>query len=84
LLHCTDGDPDGDFETLDDVAGSVRAWHEHVARCREIVAAAPSLDARGARWNQNLRWVLTKVAQEYARHNGNADLLREAIEGPDA
>jgi hypothetical protein len=81
LLFCTDDDPDGDFESLDDVPGSLATWHEHVAHCRQIVTAAPSLDTRSARWQQNLRWVLTKVIQEYARHNGHADLLREAIDG---
>ena len=81
LLYCTDDDPDGDFETLDDVDGSLAAWRDHVARSREIVSAAPSLDATSARWKQNLRWVLTKVTQEYARHNGHADLIREAIDG---
>jgi hypothetical protein len=28
-----------------------------------------------------LRWILIKVIQEYARHNGHADLLRERIDG---
>jgi uncharacterized damage-inducible protein DinB len=36
-----------------------------------------------ARWNEtvSLRWVLTHMIEEYARHNGHADLLREAIDG---
>ncbi len=29
----------------------------------------------------DLRWVLTHMIEEYARHNGHADLLREAIDG---
>lgn len=33
----------------------------------------------GERWN--LRWVLVHMIEEYARHNGHADLLREAIDG---
>ena len=28
-----------------------------------------------------LRWVLMHMVEEYARHNGHADLLREAIDG---
>jgi Protein of unknown function (DUF664) len=28
-----------------------------------------------------LRWNLLKVIQEYARHNGHADLIRERIGG---
>ncbi len=50
---------------LDDVVGSPAARHEHMARNREIVAAAPSLDTPGARWKQNPRWGLTEVTQEY-------------------
>lgn len=33
----------------------------------------------GERWN--LRWVLVHMVEEYARHNGHADLIREAIDG---
>ena len=28
-----------------------------------------------------LRWILVHMIEEYARHNGHADLLREAIDG---
>jgi hypothetical protein len=52
-----------------------------VAAARAHVAAAPDLGARGARSPETLRWVLGKVGQEYARHNGHADLLRQALDG---
>jgi hypothetical protein len=81
LLYVTDAEPDGDFDLRDDVRGSMSSWHEHVEASRAHVAAAPDLDARGARSPETLRWVLAKVAQEYARHNGHADLLREALDG---
>jgi hypothetical protein len=29
----------------------------------------------------SLRWIVTHMIEEYARHNGHADLLREAIDG---
>jgi hypothetical protein len=29
----------------------------------------------------SLRWILVHMIEEYARHNGHADLLREAIDG---
>ena len=29
----------------------------------------------------SLRWILVHLIEEYARHNGHADLLREAIDG---
>jgi hypothetical protein len=34
---------------------------------------------QGQHWN--LRWVLTHLVEETARHNGHADLLREAVDG---
>jgi hypothetical protein len=47
------------------------------------VAAALSLDVRGFRRSGyvSLRWVLTHMVEEYARHNGHADLLRERLDG---
>ena len=50
------------------------------------VAAAPGLDLIGKRvdsWRGklSLRWVLTHMVEEYARHIGHADLLRERIDG---
>jgi hypothetical protein len=81
LLYVSDTDPDGDFDLLDDVAGSMAAWQEHVTAARAHVAAAPDLGARGARSPETLRWVLGKVVQEYARHNGHADLLRQVLDG---
>jgi hypothetical protein len=29
----------------------------------------------------NLRWIYTHMIEEYARHNGHADLIRERIDG---
>jgi hypothetical protein len=81
LQYVSDEEPDGDFDVLDDVAGSLAAWQEHVAAAQAHVAAAPDLDARGARSPETLRWVLAKVGQEYARHNGHADLLRQVLDG---
>ena len=60
------------------------AWEAECARARELVAAAPSLDAAGDRDGRgtfSLRWVLVHLIEEYARHNGHADLLRERIDG---
>ena len=81
LQYVTDEEPDGDFDLLDDVRGSLATWREHVAAARQHVAAAADLDTRGARSPETLRWVLTKVIQEYARHNGHADLLRQMLDG---
>jgi len=29
----------------------------------------------------SLRWILFHLVEEYARHNGHADLLRESVDG---
>ena len=66
-------------------------WAERVERSRAVVAAeldragAAALDdthsAWGGRGKVSLRWVLLHMVEEYARHNGHADLLRESIDG---
>ena len=44
-----------------------------------------ALDATHPAWggqgHPSLRWVLVHMIEEYARHNGHADLLREAVDG---
>jgi len=56
-------------------------------RSRVVVAAAPSLDAAmpaknaGRHGATNLRWIMLHMIEEYARHTGHADLIREAIDG---
>ena len=66
-----------------DVAEAFGVWEAECANARALVAAAPSLDTTGLRggWRFTLRWVLTHLVEEYARHNGHADLLRERIDG---
>jgi len=47
-----------------------------------VAAAVPSLDGLAAGDPAvTLRWTMVKMIQEYARHNGHADLLRECIDG---
>ena len=83
-------EPDGDFEGAwpdpGVVAEAWQAWRDEVAFADEFVAAAPGLDVLGQvpdawRGPMSLRWVLTHMIEEYARHNGHADLLRERIDG---
>jgi uncharacterized damage-inducible protein DinB len=80
----------GDFQRAYDASGATRtgafaAWQAEVAHARRIEAAAGSLDVTGhvASWGQDvsLRLVMLHLHHEYARHNGHADLLREAIDG---
>jgi uncharacterized damage-inducible protein DinB len=85
-LYYSDDDPDGDFDNLDPatVDDAFATWRAECARAREIAAALPSLDVTVTdRVGRQLsaRWVLHHMIEEYARHNGHADLLRERIDG---
>lgn len=87
LRFCSQAEPDGDFDAVDtaDVDASFAYWHEECERARQIEAAFTSLDDTGHHERLgvevSLRWVLTHMIEEYARHNGHADLLRERIDG---
>lgn len=93
-LFTSDNDRDGDFNgAVPDpqvVAEAWRAWRAEVDFSTRFVAEAPSLDISandplnehgsggGA---MSLREVLLGTIEEYARHMGHADLLRERIDG---
>jgi len=85
-IYYSDDDPDGDFDNADEsgVAEAFATWHAECEHARAIAAPA-SLDARSAAERHgetvSLRWILTHMIEEYARHNGHADLLRERIDG---
>ncbi|MGW9030477.1 DinB family protein [Streptomyces sp. NPDC055722] len=81
-------DPDGDFTgAIPDpevVLQAWEAWRAEVAFAEAFAADAPHLDVEGHdswRGTVSLRWVLIHMIEEYARHNGHADLLRERIDG---
>lgn len=85
-----DDDPDGDWHSaVDDDPADVRTlWESAVARSDALMAAAPDgLDTVAARPDRrtgepvSLRWIVVHLVEEYARHNGHADLLREAVDG---
>ncbi|MGW4805418.1 DinB family protein [Kitasatospora sp. NPDC004272] len=66
-----------------DPAEAFRTWQEECARSRATVNDAASLDTP-IHWRAEvftLRYVVTHLIEEYARHNGHADLLRERIDG---
>ena len=84
----SDDDPDGAFDNVTPdpaaVAEAWEAWRAEVAFAEDFVARAESLDVMGAdpwRGAVSLRYVLVHMIEEYARHNGHADLLRQGIDG---
>jgi hypothetical protein len=93
-LFCSGTDRDGDFDgAVADpqvVAEAWDAWRAEVDFATQFVADAPSLDVTGNDpLNQHgsgggpmsLREVLVGMIEEYARHMGHVDLLRERIDG---
>jgi uncharacterized damage-inducible protein DinB len=85
LYWYTGDDPDHDFNGVPtaDVAADFAAYQEEVLAARST-AAGRSLDdqfvSRGG-VTIDLRWIYLHMIEEYARHNGHADLLRERIDG---
>jgi uncharacterized damage-inducible protein DinB len=78
-------DRDGDFDNVDtaDVDEAFAAWHEECERADDIISRR-SLDATGRQRTGrevSMRWILNHMIEEYSRHNGHADLLRERIDG---
>jgi uncharacterized damage-inducible protein DinB len=82
------GDPDGDLHPGPDdtLADALAAWRAEIAaadaaldgRSADDLAARES---RGAGGVPNVRWILVHLIEEYARHCGHADLIRQAIDG---
>jgi uncharacterized damage-inducible protein DinB len=81
-----DGEFDGAVPDPDVVTQAWHAWRAEAEFADRFVAEAPGLDllsvgSDAARGRMSLRWVLVHLVEEYARHNGHADLLRERIDG---
>jgi uncharacterized damage-inducible protein DinB len=85
-IFFSESDPNGDFDRLESapVEDVWAAYDAAVTESQRITAtfADPGDLTRGTRGRpRNLRWILAHLLEEYARHNGHADLLREAIDG---
>jgi uncharacterized damage-inducible protein DinB len=65
-----------------DWAADLAVWHRECDAARSA-AATRELDDTGVRHGQpcSLRWIYLHMIEEYARHNGHADLIRELIDG---
>jgi uncharacterized damage-inducible protein DinB len=75
-------DSEFDLSDDDDLNAIVTLYKQECDRSRAIVAAA-SLDSLAASPNHDhsLRWILTHMIEETARHVGQADILRELTDG---
>ncbi|MFD4593000.1 DinB family protein [Streptomyces rubiginosohelvolus] len=86
-LYSTEEDPDADFTVSETTtwAETEAVWRAETAAARESAAAfglddfSKGLSSSGKPFN--LRWIYTHMIEEYARHNGHADLVRERVDG---
>ena len=81
-------DPDWEFHHAHEYSRDVivAQYEGSIARSRQVVDEAESLDVLAAKPTRdgqafNLRWILVHLIEEYARHAGHADLIRESIDG---
>ncbi|WP_189033327.1 DinB family protein [Nocardia rhizosphaerihabitans] len=79
-------EPDADFDDLAALPAEdvFAAFHAEVAACDAAVAELPLDHVFHVPWRSDgytLRWAYLHMIEEYARHNGHADLLRERIDG---
>ena len=86
LLYSDPERPGLDFDeavgTADCVADAWESWRREVAHAREVYASYDDLGEHfvpGEPWE--VRGVVVHMIEEYARHCGHADLLRECIDG---
>jgi uncharacterized damage-inducible protein DinB len=84
-------DPDStglDFEALDeaDAAANIENYRREIELARATLAGKQLDDVVPSHGDhpervRNVRWLYLHMIEEYARHNGHADLLRERIDG---
>ncbi len=84
FLYCTDDNEDGDFDDVAtaDAATDFAAFRAEIEVCDAAVAKLPlEHEFPGRNGPISLRWAYQHMIEEYARHNGHADLIRERIDG---
>jgi uncharacterized damage-inducible protein DinB len=86
FLYSSEADPDGEFDNVEDAD----AEQDFAAYLAEVELARQAAAGRGLdetfyhtrhKADMSVRWVYLHMIEEYARHNGHADLLRERIDG---
>jgi len=90
LWAAVDWDADNDWDwhsAADDTPEQLWSlWEAAVTRSRAAVDSEPRPEREAAQRRRSgepitLRWILTHLVEEYARHNGHADLIRQSIDG---
>jgi uncharacterized damage-inducible protein DinB len=84
LVYCSDDNVDGDFDDVADADAEAdfAAYRAELAASDKAVADLPLEHGFTHRDKPfSVRWVYLHMIEEYARHNGHADLLRERLDG---
>ncbi len=85
-IYGTEDQPDADFENIDP-ATAEQDYATFVQEAELARAAVKDRDLDETYFNayrkgdMDLRWIYVHMIEEYARHNGHADFLRERIDG---
>ena len=85
-LYWTEADQGADFNDIEaaDAEADLGTYRREIVAARQAVAGKGLDDVVPFRWggpDRDIRWIYLHMIEEYARHNGHADLMRESIDG---
>jgi uncharacterized damage-inducible protein DinB len=85
-LYWTEADSDADFNNIEtaEAEADLETYRREVGAARKAMAGRSLDDVVPFPWDdteRDIRWIYLHMIEEYARHNGHADLLRESIDG---
>jgi len=85
-LYWTEADHDADFNDIEaaDAQADLDTYRREIAAARAGVAGSGLDDVVShplVSGDRDIRWIYVHMIEEYARHNGHADLIRECIDG---
>ncbi|UNO43645.1 DinB family protein [Streptomyces sp. MST-110588] len=85
-IYCDEDDEDRDWHPTDQdtYEEALATWRAEVEDARRRARGRAPDDVAQGRYRGNacnLRWIYVHMIEEYARHNGHADFLRERIDG---
>lgn len=85
-----EGDPDWEFRTAADdspevlfglLDDAIEAGNRTLDEIGDNLDLLAKVESKHAGTPFDLRWIMLHMIEEYARHNGHADLIRESIDG---
>ena len=85
-LYYTEASPHADFDDLDsaDAEADLETYRREIVAARQAASGKALVDVVRFPWggpDRDIRWIYLHLIEEYARHNGHADLIRECIDG---